>query len=810
MRSILVAAVLLLTLPAEAQRLRRIVETRDAGIDAISIDQDGDTVVACWEGDPFGTNPDRDNRLYRWSPPATTPVLLGDCSGGTSMTDDGLVVAVTSRDDPFGTNADGSVEIFLRSTVDGTVLSQVTDLANVAGEIEHFAISGDGSRLVYGGAFDPLGLNPSLHEQLFTVSSNGVVTRPLTFHSSATTIEGAAISDDGQRVIFTSDLGGNQPEIFRVDWSGANLTAVPFSDVHGLALSGDGQTIAVQVGRFAPTIHVADWAGGSVEIGPGSDPDLTDDGLDVYYTERQADNDADIVAAPVGQGQGFAVTNTPAPIHNRRAVVSGDGTHLAFESEFGSWAAIANDDGATELAWSSTSGLSLTRLTENGPLTGKVRMLDISPDGTQVAFDNSFASEGLFVIEPDGIGLRRLTMGRTVYGLDFLPDGASIGFSEEKDLLAVNGCDPVKRLRSHLYSVGIDGGGLTQLSQAGDCDDTYLHVDAHSGGMTYERGAVYDLAVGGAPIELFDLDHTNVNKQPAVDDAGGWVVLRSDPDGTGVLPARAWRVRTDGSGLELLVEGVIDPPVISSDGTRVAVNAAWDPLGTNPEGNVELFVLDFPGPTITQLTDTVDRSIFSLRISGDGSWIWFDSNIDYFGNGTTDGMYRIEVATGRVERLQGLALQLFCADEGISRALCYSVGTSGDRGAILTQDTPDGLPNPPNREAIFLLEFDAPGDIQPSAATPTTVSWDVDPRFISYDVIRGDVAALGPGGNLGPVVCLDEDSNDALAEDLVAPLPGQAFFYLRRGRAGPAVASEAWGHASDGTERQPAAGGCTD
>ena len=51
-----------------------------------------------------------------------------------------------------------------------------------------------------------------------------------------------------------------------------------------------------------------------------------------------------------------------------------------------------------------------------------------------------------------------------------------------------------------------------------------------------------------------------------------------------------------------------------------------------------------------------------------------------------------------------------------------------------------------------------------------------------YDVVRGDVANLDlPGGgvsDLGPVVCLDDDSRDVRSQDPAAPLPGQAFFYL--------------------------------
>ena len=83
---------------------------------------------------------------------------------------------------------------------------------------------------------------------------------------------------------------------------------------------------------------------------------------------------------------------------------------------------------------------------------------------------------------------------------------------------------------------------------------------------------------------------------------------------------------------------------------------------------------------------------------------------------------------------------------------------------------------------------------------------------VRYDVVRGDVANLDlPGGgisDLGPVVCLDDDSRDVRSEDAAAPLPGQVFFYLFRPIDIDGITGS-YGQSSDSSERQPGSGDCS-
>ncbi len=99
---------------------------------------------------------------------------------------------------------------------------------------------------------------------------------------------------------------------------------------------------------------------------------------------------------------------------------------------------------------------------------------------------------------------------------------------------------------------------------------------------------------------------------------------------------------------------------------------------------------------------------------------------------------------------------------------------------------------------------------------PDLLHWDPSPWALSYDVIRGDLAALasGLGGmvDLGTVTCLEDDSPDAMTiiDDMDEPVSGQGFFYLYRGAPGDLIGPGSWGGATGGAERMPAGGSCPD
>ena len=103
-------------------------------------------------------------------------------------------------------------------------------------------------------------------------------------------------------------------------------------------------------------------------------------------------------------------------------------------------------------------------------------------------------------------------------------------------------------------------------------------------------------------------------------------------------------------------------------------------------------------------------------------------------------------------------------------------------------------------------------DLEVPQAQPTIVRWNTLGPGISYDLARGNVAALRAIGgmvDLGVVVCVENDSTDlsnrTLADAAIPPV-GQSFFYLARPT--PKGTPPGYGQSSSGQPRVPASGDC--
>ena len=89
-----------------------------------------------------------------------------------------------------------------------------------------------------------------------------------------------------------------------------------------------------------------------------------------------------------------------------------------------------------------------------------------------------------------------------------------------------------------------------------------------------------------------------------------------------------WTINADGTGLTRVTNYPAtyngdETPAISDDGLRIVFMSNSDPLGTNPEGNNEIFTVSADGTGLTQITVTPGGFGFMPNITDDGSRISF-------------------------------------------------------------------------------------------------------------------------------------------------------------------------------------------
>ncbi|MDQ3803502.1 MAG: hypothetical protein M3416_06685, partial [Acidobacteriota bacterium] len=132
-----------------------------------------------------------------------------------------------------------------------------------------------------------------------------------------------------------------------------------------------------------------------------------------------------------------------------------------------------------------------------------------------------------------------------------------------------------------------------------------------------------------------------VSLNPALSGDGRRLAFESNADLAGTGAPQSFRVFAAGLSnpvsLKELARARGPAPALSQDGASVVFAAASDVLGTNRDGNSELFFRD--GTGLTQLTDTLPddparraaQGSFRPSISDDGRLVAFDSDRDHAG-----------------------------------------------------------------------------------------------------------------------------------------------------------------------------------
>lgn len=832
-----------------AQQVRNLTNLPTETLGRASLDDTGSVVYVVSSTNQFGTNSTYSPQIVRWDQAAGTGSQVTSFPEGVesvSVNDDGQWLAFTSCSNPTGFNHDGSAELFVMSS-DGTGLAQLTDDPGT-GAIYSALMSGSGNRVVFVANVDPLGTNAGHIDQIFVVNRDGSGLRQLTAAATETIYSlSFSVSDDGERIVFThnGNLTGGNPagwtQIFVVQADGTGLRQLTFAtDGHCFepVISGNGARIAFRsyatLGGPSATNRMVkiEWDGtGLLNLPPGYGPSITDDGQTIMYYTGGVSSQIWKVGA---DGSGATQLTSGAVPNNYSALVSGDGSRIAFRSFGGQYPGGYNPDGGPELIVMDGSGGGLRQLTVLSK-DGWGYAPEIIPDGTRVFFLSSSDPIGtnpdhsyeVFRIQADGTGLAQVTslVDHDVVQFSASPDGSVVVFNTYSYSAP---CD------YNIFKVNADGTGMTQLSHPTGCEISQWPVlrsdgqfvvfqsDLRLGTNSDGSPELFRVRINGTSPSPITKDDDDYYKMPRLSETTpAWIAYQSasnkdelNPDGS----LEIFRIKFDGTGLQRLTADPVydsEDPDISGDANRIVYDSAADPLGTNPDHNFEVFLYDVPSGSRRQLTFTASGSSISPRISKDGSWVYFLSDAPFFEESRGSEPFRLSVATGVVERIGGTRCCGAYVDAGSFRQPdTISVERTGTRAVFPGYGNWD-FENPDRAGDLFLVDQAALTSLEIGRGSPTLLIWGPEPKPTRYDLIRGDTTNLRLGdGNtvdLGVVVCLENDSVDTTTrgnEDTAQPTAGHAFFYLYRGSQGTGDGPGSFGEGSGGRERIVGVGDC--
>jgi len=189
------------------------------------------------------------------------------------------------------------------------------------------------------------------------------------------------------------------------------------------------------------------------------------------------------------------------------------------------------------------------------------------------------------------------------------------------------------------------------------------------------------------------------NLIPAIDAAGNRIAFESNADllgtdASGNIEIFLWDASTGFTQITSTTSGVSLNPAIDAAGNRIAFESNADPLGSNGDGNSEIFLWDV-STGLAQITNTTSGNSVSPAINAAGNRIAFVSSTDLVGS-NSDGNSEIflwDASTG--------LSQITNTTSGIS--VSPAINAAGNRIAFVSSTNLVGSNSDGNSE-IFLWD----------------------------------------------------------------------------------------------------------
>lgn len=194
-----------------------------------------------------------------------------------------------------------------------------------------------------------------------------------------------------------------------------------------------------------------------------------------------------------------------------------------------------------------------------------------SPDGTQLVFASNIMGTGIYVINRDGTGLRKVIATNALDVQSIQPVWSPVPIASQYMIAFSDG---------DLYAVNLDGTGLVALTQTPDLGEF---------GPTWNPTAtrlaanVHDYSAGAGDIYVFDLAYTNgaliVVGQTNLTDAGPLADSRATMPDWGKTGDRiALMERVSDSLRRIWVVDLVDPySPVQLTNNNVDINPSWSP-----------------------------------------------------------------------------------------------------------------------------------------------------------------------------------------------------------------------------------------
>ncbi|MDH3283968.1 MAG: hypothetical protein OEQ13_04445, partial [Acidobacteriota bacterium] len=372
-------------------------------------------------------------------------------------------------------------------------------------------------------------------------------------------------------------------------------------------------------------------------------------------------------------------------------------------------------------------------------------LVSVSDDGTWIAFvaasdmtgTNHDQSLELFVIRADGTGLAQLTSDAAVnagsVGTAVLSgDGSRIAFLANTDPLGTNASN-----LTQLFVVDRVGTGLAQLT-------SFIDPAASFGAVSIsDDGARIVFAYGGDPLgtnadlggELFAIEATGTSLRQLTTTAAGFA-----------------------SGA----------PALSGDGQKAAFQSDGDLTGGNAANQTEIFVVDWAGTGLLQLTTTTtifgftgDPASQAPSITDDGSTVFFQSNHStlFVNLDSNSEIFRINTNGTGFQQVTSTVLEL--------GSVFPTVSGNGNKIAFVAVDSAVNLQvadaNGANQVVLVTYDttFDSQPDVTPDGARIVFVrstglfGGDQVWRIEADGSGLAQVTALGSGGASSPNIAGD-------------------------------------------------------